>query len=131
QPEILLGIIPGGGGTQRLARLVGPSTAKELCITGRQVKADEALRLGLANEVVPADELNARALALAAEGAKGALSGQALAKRAIDEGLETSLAEGLRLEQELFTESFRTEDSQIGVKSFLESGPGKAAFTGR
>ena len=73
QPEILLGIIPGGGGTQRLARLVGPSRAKEMCITGRQVKADEALRIGLADEVVPDDELHARALALAAECARGPL----------------------------------------------------------
>jgi enoyl-CoA hydratase/carnithine racemase len=130
QPEILLGTLPGGGGTQRLARLVGPSRAKELCITGRQVAADEALRIGLADEVVPNDELHARALALAAECARGAVLSQALAKRAIDEGLSVSLADGLRLEQELFTESFRTSDSQVGVKSFLEHGPGKAEFTG-
>ena len=77
QPEILLGVIPGGGGTQRLARLVGPSRAKELCITGRQVKADEALRIGLADEVVPDDELHARAMALAAECARGAVLSQA------------------------------------------------------
>ncbi len=70
QPEILLGIIPGGGGTQRMARAVGASRAKELCLTGRQVKADEALRIGLADEVVPGDELDARALALAAEVAR-------------------------------------------------------------
>ena len=73
QPEILLGIIPGGGGTQRLPRLVGPSRAKEIMITGRQVKADEALRIGLADEVVPGDELDGRAFELAAEVAKGAL----------------------------------------------------------
>jgi len=130
QPEILLGIIPGGGGTQRLGRLVGPSRAKELCITGRQVRADEALRIGLADEVVPNEELHSRALALAAECARGPVLAHAFAKQAIDRGLSTSLAEGLRVEQELFVESFRTEDSQIGVKSFLEHGPGKARFTG-
>ena len=130
QPEILLGIIPGGGGTQRLARLVGPSRAKELCITGRQVPADEALRIGLADEVTEADPM-ARALALAAEVARGPLTSQACAKAAIDDGLSQSLEDGLRTEQRLFVDSFRTEDSQIGVKSFLEHGPGKAAFTGR
>ncbi len=130
QPEILLGTIPGGGGTQRLARLVGPSRAKELSITGRQVNADEALRLGLADEVVSTDELHDRAFALAAECAKGAVLAQAFAKQAIDSGLSTSLAEGLQIEQDLFVESFRTSDSQVGVKSFLEHGPGKAAFTG-
>ena len=130
QPEILLGVIPGGGGTQRLARLVGPSRAKELCITGRQVKADEALRIGLADEVVPNDELHARAMALAAECARGPVVAQAYAKQVIDRGLSASLAEGLRYEQDLFVEVFRTNDSQIGVKSFLEHGPGKAEFTG-
>ena len=131
QPEILLGIIPGGGGTQRLARAVGASRAKELCLTGRQVKADEALRIGLADEVVPNEVLHERAFALAAEVARGPLAVQALCKQAIDEGLSKSLADGLRVEQRLFVESFRTEDSKIGVKSFLENGPGKAEFTGR
>ncbi|HEX6658320.1 MAG TPA: enoyl-CoA hydratase-related protein, partial [Ilumatobacter sp.] len=125
-----LGIIPGGGGTQRLARLVGPSRAKELCITGRQVDAAEALRIGLADEVVPNDELHGRALALAAECARGPVVAQAYAKQVIDRGLSTSLAEGLRFEQDLFVEVFRTNDSQIGIKSFLEHGPGKARFTG-
>ncbi|HSH11657.1 MAG TPA: enoyl-CoA hydratase-related protein [Ilumatobacter sp.] len=130
QPEILLGTIPGGGGTQRLARQVGPSRAKEISITGRQVKAEEALRIGLADEIVAPDELHDRALALAAECARGAVLSQALAKQAIDRGLSASLADGLQIEQELFIESFRTQDSQIGVKSFLEHGPGKAQFTG-
>src|SRR3954452_21955744 len=130
QPEILLGVIPGEGGTQRLARLVGPSRAKELCITGRQVRADEALRIGLADEVVPTDELHARALALAAECARGPRLAQAYAKQAIDRGLSAPLAEGLRIEQDMFVEAFRTDDSQIGVKSFLEHGPGKAQFSG-
>ena len=130
QPEILLGVIPGGGGTQRLARLVGPSRAKELCLTGRQVNAEEALRIGLADEVVPNDELHTRALALAAECARGPVLSQGFAKQAIDRGLSGSLADGLRLEQDLFVEAFATNDSQIGVKSFLEHGPGKAKFTG-
>jgi enoyl-CoA hydratase/carnithine racemase len=130
QPEILLGIIPGGGGTQRLARAVGASRAKEMVITGRQVKCDEALRIGLVDEVVPTEQLHERALALAAEVAKGALVAQALSKQAIDDGLNGSLAHGLALERRLFVEVFRTDDSVIGVKSFLAEGPGKAAFTG-
>lgn len=130
QPEVLLGTIPGGGGTQRLARLVGPSRAKELCITGRQIKADEALHIGLADEVVAGDVLHERALGLAAECARGAVLAQALAKRAIDQGLSSSLADGLLIERQAFIESFRTNDSRIGVKSFLEFGPGKAEFTG-
>lgn len=131
QPEILLGIIPGGGGTQRLPRVVGPSKAKEICLTGRQVKADEALRIGLADEVVPPDQLHDRALELASELAKGALVAQGLAKHAIDAGLAGSLSDGLKIEIDDFVEVFGTDDSQIGVKSFLENGPGKAQFTGR
>jgi enoyl-CoA hydratase len=130
QPEILLGTIPGGGGTQRLARVVGPSRAKELCITGRQVRAEEALRIGLADEVVAGDELHTRALALASECARGAVLAQAMAKQAIDRGLGGTLADGLALERELFTESFTTNDSQVGVRSFLEHGPGAATFSG-
>jgi enoyl-CoA hydratase/carnithine racemase len=131
QPEILLGIIPGGGGTQRLARLVGPAKAKDLVLTGRQVAADEALRIGLVDEVVPADELYPRALALAAELARGAVVAHELAKRAIDRGLEGPLDAGLALEQDLFAEVFATEDAGVGVASFLEHGPGKATFVGR
>lgn len=131
QPEVLLGIIPGGGGTQRLARLVGPSRAKELMITGRQVKADEALRIGLADEVVAPEVLHDRALSLASEVARGALAAQAIIKRAVDQGLDRSLADALLLERQLFTDVFNTDDSQIGVKSFLASGPGRAEFTGR
>jgi enoyl-CoA hydratase/carnithine racemase len=131
QPEILLGIIPGGGGTQRLARLLGPSKAKDLILTGRQVAADEALRIGLVDQVVPADELHERALALAAELARGAVVAQGLAKNAIDQGFQGTLAGGLELEQRLFAEVFGTEDARIGVASFLEHGPGKAQFVGR
>src|SRR5262245_9644202 len=128
QPEVLLGIIPGGGGTQRLARLVGPARAKDLILSGRQVAADEALAMGLVDEVVPPDALQDRVLELAAGYASGAVLAQALAKRAIDEGLEGTLAAGIGLEQELFADSFATDDAAIGVPSFLEQGPGKAEF---
>ena len=131
QPEVLLGIIPGGGGTQRLPRTVGPSRAKELMISGRQVKADEALRIGLADEVVPNDVLHQRARELAAEVAKGASLAQSLVKKAVDTGASLSLPDALTLEKKLFTESFRSDDSRIGVQSFLANGPGKAEFTGR
>ena len=131
QPEVLLGIIPGGGGTQRLPRTVGPSRAKELMITGRQVKADEALRIGLADEVVPNDVLHQRARELAAEVARGASIAQSLVKKAVDTGASLSLPDALALEKKLFTESFRSDDSRIGVQSFLANGPGKAEFTGR
>jgi enoyl-CoA hydratase/carnithine racemase len=131
QPEILLGIIPGGGGTQRLARTVGVSRAKELMITGRQVRADEALSIGLADEVVSADSLHERALALAAEVARGAVLAQALAKRAVDEGIDLALDRALALEKRLFVEVFTTADSRTGVESFRANGPGKAEFTGR
>jgi enoyl-CoA hydratase/carnithine racemase len=131
QPEILLGIIPGAGGTQRLARLVGVSRAKDICLSGRQVDAEEAFRIGLADRVVPATDVLDAACSWAAEFATGPLMVQGYAKRAIDGGLDGSLAAGLTLEQDLFVASFRTEDSQIGVRSFLEHGPGKAMFTGR
>jgi enoyl-CoA hydratase len=131
QPEILLGIIPGGGGTQRLARLVGPARAKDMILTGRAVGAEEALRIGLVDRVVPADEVQNAARAWAAELARGAIAAQALAKRAIDRGLDVGLVAGLDLEQELFAQVFATDDARIGVDSFTEHGPGRAAFTGR
>jgi enoyl-CoA hydratase len=131
QPEILLGIIPGGGGTQRLARLVGPARAKDLIITGRQVGADEALRMGLVDRVVPRDEAFATAREIAATAAAGPHVAQALAKRAVDEGLELTLDDGLTLETELFGQAFRTNDAATGVRSFLADGPGKATFEGR
>ena len=131
QPEILLGIIPGGGGTQRLPRLVGTAKAKELILTGRQVAANEALAIGLADRVVPDEALFDEALSWAAQFARGPLAAHALAKRAIDEGMDGPLLAGLQREQELFAEVFTTDDAGIGVASFLEHGPGKAEFTGR
>lgn len=131
QPEILLGIIPGGGGTQRLPRLVGPARAKDLILSGRQVRADEALAIGLVDRVVEPEDLHDTALAWAAELASGAVAAQALAKSAIDRGLEGSLAAGLDVEQQLFVEVFETNDARIGVESFKANGPGHAIFTGR
>ena len=130
QPEVLLGIIPGGGGTQRLARLVGPSRAKDLIYSGRQVDAEDALRIGLVDRIADGDVLPP-ALEWASELASGAVVAQGLAKRAIDDGLGGWLADGLSLEQELFAEVFRTEDARIGVESFKANGPGKATFEGR
>lgn len=131
QPEILLGIIPGGGGTQRLPRLIGRSKAKEMMITGRQVKAEEASQIGLADELVSTETLHERALALAAEVAHGALQAQAMVKRAVDAGIDEPLPAALKLERNLFEGVFHTTDSRIGVRSFLEHGPGKAEFTGQ
>lgn len=131
QPEILLGIIPGAGGTQRLTRLVGPARAKELVWSGRQVKADEALALGLVDRVVPAADVEEHALGWASELASGAVVAMGLAKGAIDGGLDGSLARGLDLETEAFVEVFATDDARVGVASFLEHGPGKAKFSGR
>jgi enoyl-CoA hydratase/carnithine racemase len=131
QPEIQLGVIPGAGGTQRLARLVGPAKAKDLVFTGRHVGAEEALEMGLADAVVPDDEVYVTAVAMARKFAAGPPLALAAAKRAIDEGLDLPLAQGLALESQLFAELFDTEDQQTGMRSFLEQGPGKATFAGR
>jgi enoyl-CoA hydratase/carnithine racemase len=131
QPEILLGVVPGAGATQRLPRLIGPARAKELIWSGRQVKAEEALVIGLVDRVVPPDELRERALEWAAVFADGAVVAMGLAKRAIDVGIDRDLASGLDLEADAFAEVFETDDATIGVQSFREHGPGKARFTGR
>jgi enoyl-CoA hydratase len=130
QPEILLGIIPGAGGTQRLPRLIGVAKAKDLIYTGRFVDADEALEIGLVDVVVPAAEVYPTALKLAAKYAQGPALALRAAKAAIDGGLDGDLSNGLRLESHLFASLFATEDRTIGMGSFIEAGPGKAVFTG-
>jgi len=130
-PEITLGVIPGAGGTQRLTRLVGPAKAKDLVFTGRHVTADEALALGIADQVVPDPDVYTAAVAMAARWADGPAVALRAAKQAIDEGLELDLDSGLRLETALFAGLFATEDQKIGMRSFVENGPGKAVFTGR
>ncbi|MGH9267430.1 MAG: enoyl-CoA hydratase/isomerase family protein [Acidimicrobiales bacterium] len=120
QPEVRLGLIPGAGGTQRLARLVGPGRAKELVLTGRRVAAAEALAIGLVHEVVPAGKVLDRALALAAELAQGAVGAQGRAKRAIDQGWDLTLAEGLALERRLFGETVAAPEAAAGLRAFLD-----------
>jgi enoyl-CoA hydratase/carnithine racemase len=131
QPEILLGILPGGGGTQRLPRLIGVGRAKELILSGRMVGADEAMRIGLVDEVVDDADVLDVAVGRAERFAAGPRVAQGLAKACIDRGLECSLDDGLELEARAFTEVFSTEDAAIGVASFLRDGPGRARFVGR
>ncbi|MCM2426032.1 enoyl-CoA hydratase/isomerase family protein [Streptomyces sp. RKAG337] len=128
QPEILLGLIPGAGGTQRLTRLVGPSRAKDLIFTGRMVKAEEALAIGLVDKVVPAEQVYAEARAWAERLARGPAYALRAAKEAIDGGLETDLETGLTIERALFAGLFATADRETGMRSFVEDGPGKAKF---
>ncbi|HET9828439.1 MAG TPA: enoyl-CoA hydratase-related protein [Nocardioidaceae bacterium] len=131
QPEILLGIIPGAGGTQRLTRLVGPAKAKDIIFTGRFVKADEALRIGLVDQVVPDDEVYTAALAWARRFSSAAAFALRAAKGAVDRGLEVDLETGLEIERLEFAALFATRDQGIGMRSFVEKGPGKAQFEGR
>jgi enoyl-CoA hydratase len=130
-PEILLGLIPGGGGTQRLARLIGAPRAKDLIYTGRMVGAQEALAMGLVDEVVPVDEVYATARRWAEQFVDGPAAALAAAKKAVDGGLDVDLRTGLDLESEVFAALFATEDGRHGMASFVENGPGKAQFTGR
>jgi enoyl-CoA hydratase/carnithine racemase len=130
QPEILLGIIPGAGATQRLPRLIGPNRAKDLIYSGRFVDAGEALGLGLVDVVVPAEDVYSTAVSMASAYAKGPALALRAAKAAIDGGLDGDLASGLRLEAHLFASLFATDDRRAGMQSFIERGPGKAEFTG-
>ncbi|WP_410633985.1 enoyl-CoA hydratase/isomerase family protein [Amycolatopsis sp. cmx-4-83] len=131
QPEIQLGVIPGAGGTQRLARLIGPSKTKDIVYTGRFVKAQEAQRLGIVDQVVAPDDVYAAAHKWAAQFANGPAVALRAAKAAIDGGLDTDLANGLKLESHLFAALWATEDQRNGMKSFIENGPGKATFEGK
>ena len=131
QPEILLGIVPGAGGTQRLPRLVGPAKAKDIIFTGRQVRADEALRIGLVDQVVPAADVYATARQWAAQFTSGPTYALRAAKEAVDRGLEVDLDTGLEIERVQFAGLFATEDRAVGMRSFVEEGPGKAKFVGR
>ena len=131
QPEILLGIIPGAGGTQRLPRLIGPAKAKDLIFSGRHVAADEALAIGLADKVVPDAEVYQAARDMVAQYAGGPALALSAAKQAVNKGLEVDLATGLEIERLHFAALFATEDQKNGMTSFMENGPGKAAFEGR
>ena len=128
QPEILLGLIPGAGGTQRLTRLVGPSRAKDLIFTGRQVKSAEALTLGIVDRVVADDQVIAEATAWAEQLARGPELALRAAKATINFGIEVDLATGLEIERQAFAALFATEDRTLGMTSFLTEGPGKAIF---
>ncbi len=130
QPEILLGIIPGAGGTQRLARLVGPARAKDLIFSGRFVDAQEALAIGLVDEVVEPDQVYAAAKARVQRFVGGPAYALRAAKEAIDRGLEVDLVSGLEIERMLFAGLFATKDRASGMASFITDGPGKATFEG-
>ncbi|HEY6798574.1 MAG TPA: enoyl-CoA hydratase-related protein [Kineosporiaceae bacterium] len=130
QPEILLGIIPGAGGTQRLARLIGPARAKDLIFSGRFVDAAEALAMGLVDEIVPDDDVYEAARRRVARYVGGPTYALRAAKAAVDRGLDTDLGTGLEIERVLFAGLFATRDRTIGMTSFVEQGPGKAVFEG-
>jgi len=131
QPEILLGVIPGAGGTQRLPRLVGPARAKDIVFSGRMLAAAEALEIGLVDRVVPDAEVYPAALDMVQRYASGPALALRAAKQAIDYGLGVDLATGLEIERVQFAALFGTEDQRAGMRSFLENGPGQATFTGR
>ena len=131
QPEVLLGVIPGGGGTQRLSRLIGPSRAKDIIFSGRFVSAQEALQIGLVDEVVAPEDVYAAARRRVERYVGGPAYAIRAAKEAIDHGLEVDLETGLEIERMLFAGLFATRDREIGMASFVEHGPGKAQFEGR
>lgn len=131
QPEILLGVIPGAGGTQRLTRLVGPGRAKDIIYSGRFVPAAEAKSIGLVHEVVPPDQVYATAAKWAERYARGPTVALMAAKQAIQSSLDVDITSGLLIERQAFSALFASEDQTIGMNSFVEEGPGKAKFVGR
>jgi enoyl-CoA hydratase/carnithine racemase len=131
QPEVVLGVIPGAGGTQRLSRLVGPARAKDLIFTGRIVDAAEALRIGLVDRVVPAADVYTEARAWAAQFVGGPAVALRLAKQVIDAGLSTDLTSALAIERAAFAALFASEDRAIGMQFFVDKGVGKPPFRGR
>ena len=120
QPEAGLGITPGFGGTQRLARIVGPGKAKQLIYTARNIKAAEAYRIGLVNEVYPLEELMPQAKKMAKGIAKNAPIAVRACKKAINEGLEVGMDEAIVIEEKLFGSCFETEDQKYGMAFFLD-----------
>lgn len=120
QPEITLGTIPGIGGTQRLTRAIGKYKAMDLCLTGRMMDAQEAERSGLVSRVVPADKLMEEALGAAEKIATMSRPTAAMAKSAVNRALETTLAEGLAVERDLFRSTFALEDRAEGMAAFIE-----------
>ena len=120
QPEVGLGITPGFGGTQRLARLVGPGMAKQMIYTARNIKADEAFRIGLVNAVYPQEELMAAAKKMAAGIAKNAPIAVRACKKAINDGLEADMDDAIVIEEKLFGSCFETEDQKYGMAFFLD-----------
>ena len=120
QPEVGLGITPGFGGTQRLARLIGPGMAKQMIYTARNIKADEALRIGLVNAVYPADELYAAAEKLASTIAANAPIAVRACKKAINEGAALPIEQAVVCEEKAFGSCFQTGDQQEGMGAFLE-----------
>jgi enoyl-CoA hydratase/carnithine racemase len=130
QPEILLGVIPGAGGTQRLPRIIGAGRAKDLIYSGRFVKSEEALAIGLVGKVVPSADVYGTALKWAERYARGPAVALLAAKQAIQNGIDLDMTSGLLIERQAFAALFSTEDQKIGMKSFVEQGPGKAEFVG-
>jgi enoyl-CoA hydratase len=120
QPEITLGIIPGAGGTQRLARLIGKAKAMEMCLTGRLIGAEEAERAGLVSRIIPAAGLVEEAMKVAEKIASFPLAATMMVKESVNRAEETSLAEGLRFERRLFHALFASEDQKEGMAAFLE-----------
>ena len=131
QPEILLGVIPGAGGSQRLARLVGVSKAKDLVYTGRMIDANEAMAIGLVDDVCPAGSAHDTAVSMVQRYVHGPAFALRAAKEAIDRGLDGDLETGLAIEAMQFAGVFATKDREIGMTSFVKDGPGKASFEGR